>query len=69
MNNTFSLQEKSQTGNLDSNFILRQYKLDLMAIIMQKKATNPRLTQKEIAKELGYSTSSLQRHKQDQSLL
>ena len=32
-----------------------------MARFMEKKAMNPRFTQKEIAKELGYSTSSSQR--------
>ena len=31
MNNTFSLQQKSQTANLDSNLINRQGKLELMA--------------------------------------
>ena len=45
MNNTFSLQQISQTGNLDSNLIFRQYNFDLTAKFMQIKATNPRLTQ------------------------
>ena len=69
MNNTFSLQRISQTGNLDGNLITRQYKLDLMAGFMEIKATNPRSTQKEIAKELGYSTSSLQGYRQDINML
>ena len=29
--NTFSLEQISKTGNLDSNSVLRQYQLDLMA--------------------------------------
>ena len=31
MNNRFSLQQISKTGNLDLNLISRQYKLDLMS--------------------------------------
>ena len=50
MFNTFSSQQVSQTGNLDSNLILRQYKLDLMNMFKELKSLNPRLTQKEIAK-------------------
>ena len=42
MNDTFSLQQISQTGNLDSNLILRQYKFDLMARFMEIKSNNPK---------------------------
>ena len=41
MKNTFSLQQMSQTGNLDSNLILRQYKFDPMAWFYGKKSMNP----------------------------
>ena len=34
MNNTFSLQQISQTGILDSNLITRQDKLNIMARFM-----------------------------------
>ena len=36
MNNTFSLQQMSETGNVVSKLILREYKLDLMARFMEK---------------------------------
>ena len=65
MINTFSLEQISKTGSLVSNLKLRQYKLDLMARFMERKSINPKLTQKEIAKELGKSTSSLQRCRND----
>ena len=68
MNNTFSLEQISKTGELNANLILRQYKLDLMARFMEKKSNNPKLTQKEIAKELGYSSSTLQRYRNDISM-
>ena len=63
MNNIFSQSERSKTGNLDANLILRQHELDLMARFMEIKSTTPKLTQNEIAKELGYSNSSLLRYR------
>ena len=64
MNNTFSSQKISQTANLDGKLILRYYELELMASFLGIKSMNPTLTQKEIAKELGYSVSSLKRYRQ-----
>ena len=69
MHNIFSVQQKSQTGNLDSNLILRQYKLNLMAKLMEIKSINPKKTQDQIAKELGCSRSNLQRYRQDINML
>ena len=69
MNNTFSLQQITQTGNLDSKLLTRQYKLDLMTRCMELKVMNPRLTQKEIVKELGYSICSLQCCRHDINML
>ena len=50
ISNTFSSQKISQTGNLDGNLILRQYKLDQMARCMELKSINRRLRQDQIAK-------------------
>ena len=69
MNNTFSLQQRSQTGNLDSRLILRQYKLDLMARFMKIKSVNSRLRQDQIAKEIRCSSSTLQRYGKDMKML
>ena len=41
MNNSFSLQQTSETGNLDSNLITRQYNLNLMSKFMHNKLENP----------------------------
>ena len=65
MNNTFSLQQISRTGNLDSNLISRQYKQSLMAVFMRIKYENPKLKQSEIANQLGYSSSTLQGYRND----
>ena len=56
MNNTFSLEQISKTGNVDANSILLQHKLDLMARFMEIESINPKLKQKE----LGCSSSTLQ---------
>ena len=69
MNNTFSLQQISQTGTLDSNLLLRQCNFDLMARFMKIKAMNTNLTEKEIVEELEDPTSSLQRYRQDTNML
>ena len=65
MNNTFSLQQISKTGNLDTNLISRQHKLKLMADFMRIKNENPKLKKSEIANQLGYSSSILQRYRSD----
>ena len=65
MNNTFSLEKISRTVNLDANLIPRQQNLDLIARFMESKSINPKMKRKEIAKELGYSSSILQRHRND----
>ena len=62
MNNTFSLQQRTRTSNLDANSLSRQYKLNLVADFMRVKYENPQLKQSEIANQLGYSTSTLQRY-------
>ena len=53
MKSTFSLEQLSKTGSLDSNLMLRQYKIDLMARFVKIKSINPKLKQSEIARELG----------------
>ena len=63
MNNTFSLEQTSSAGNLDSDLILRQKELDLMARFIEIKSDHPNLRQDQIAKELGCSSSILQRYR------
>ena len=69
MNNTFSLEQISKTGSLDSILITRHYKLDLRARFMEIKSPNPKLKQSELAKELRCSSSTLQRYRQDINML
>ena len=68
MNNTFSLQQIPKTSNLDAILISRQYELNLMADFTRVKYENPKLKQNEIANQLRYSTSALQRYKNDKNM-
>ena len=65
MNNTFSLEQLSKTGNLDANLILHQYKINLMSRFREVKSVNPKIKQSGIAKELGCSSSTLQGSRHD----
>ena len=69
MNNSFSLQQIQKTSNLDANLIWRQYKLNLMADFMRVENKNPKIKQIEIANQLGISSSTIQRYKNDINML
>ena len=69
MNNSFSLQQLQKTSNLDANLKSRQYKLNLMADFMRVKNENPKMKQSEIASQLGYSSITLQRYRNDINML
>ena len=69
MNNSFSLQQIQKTSNLDANLISRQYKLNLMTDFMRVKYENPRMKQTEIANQLGMSSSTVQRYRNDINML
>ena len=65
MNNTFSLKQISTTGNIDSNLISHQFKLNLMADFMRIKYENPKLKQSDKANPSSKSFSTLQRYRND----
>ena len=69
MNYSFSLQQIQKTSNLDANLISRQYKLNLMADFMRVKYENPKMKQSQIANQLGLSSSTLQRYRNDINML
>ena len=69
MNNTFSLEQIAQTGDLNADWIMRQYKMDKKAKFMEIKTTNPTLKQYEIAEELKISCSTLKRYRREMNML
>ena len=68
MINSFSLQQIQKTSNLDANLVSRQYKLNLMTDFMRVKYENPKMKQSEIANQIGLSTSTLQRYRNDRNM-
>ena len=52
-------------NNLDYNLTLLRNKLDLMGRFMKIKSVNPKLKQDQIGKELDWSSSTLQRFRND----
>ena len=69
MNNSFSLQQIQKTSNLDANLVSRQYKLNLMADFLSVKYENPKMKQSGIANQLGKTSSTLQRYRNDINML
>ena len=63
MNNTFSLQQISTTGNIDINLISRHQNPNLMAGFMRLKYENLKVKQSQKVNQLSYSTSTLQRYR------
>ena len=52
MNNTVPLEQISKTGHIDSNLIIHQNKLDLLARFLKIKSVNPKIGQDQIAKRI-----------------
>ena len=70
MNNISYLEKISKTGNLDTNLVLPQNKLDLRArFFMENKSVNPKIKHDQIAKGLGRSSSTLKRYRNDLQLI
>ena len=69
MNNSFSLQQIQKTSNPDAYLISRQHKLNLMADFMRIKNESQKLKQSEIASLSGYSSSTLERYKEDVNMV
>ena len=65
LNNTFSSDQISKTGDLNVDLITRQYKLDKMAKFMEIKSINTKLKQSEIANELKIPTSTIRRYRRE----
>ena len=65
MNNSFSLQQIQKSSNLDANLVSRQNKLNLMAEFMRLNYENPKLKQSQLVNQIGLSSSTSQRYRND----
>ena len=69
MNNSFSSQQISETGNLDSKMVSRQFSLNINVKFMQIKFEYRKTKQSEKTDQLGYSSSVLQSYRNDIDML
>ena len=65
-NLTIDMAAKSE--NFSSNSFLRLYKQNMMLKIMEMKTNEPKLTQKEICNQLGFSDSTIKRYRDDNNM-
>ena len=61
MNNKFTIDQPSKSETIDPNSINRLYKINKMLDFMAIRSNDPRMTQKQICKELKISDSSIKR--------
>ena len=65
MNNRFSYDNMIKSKSIQPNDLIRTYKLDRCCDFMELKYNNPRMTQKQICNQLGFSDSTIKRYRDD----
>ena len=65
MNKRFSYDNIIKSRSIEPNDLIRTYKLDRCCDFMEEKFNNPKLTQKQICKQLGFSDSTIKRYRDD----
>ena len=63
--NNFTIDMATKSENLNSNSILRLFKQNMMLKFMEIKSNEPKLTQRQICNQLGYSDSTIKRFRHD----
>ena len=65
MSKIFSYDNMIKSKSIEPNDLIRTYKLDRCCDFMEVKFNNPKLTQKQICKQLGFSDSTIRRYRDD----
>ena len=65
MNKRFSYDIMIKSRSIEPNDIIRTFKLDRCCDFMEEKYNNPRLTQKEICNQLGFTDRTIRRYRDD----
>ena len=65
MSSNFTIDQLTESETLDPNSIYRIYKLNIMCKFMENKSNNPKLTQKEISKQLGFSDNTIKQYRDE----
>ena len=65
MNKRFSYDSMIKSRSVEPSDIIRTFKLDRCCDFMEEKYNNPKLTQKEICNQLGFSDRVIRRYRDD----
>ena len=65
MNKRFSYDNMIKSRSIEPSDIIRTFKLDRCCDFMEEKYNNPKLTQKEICNQLGFSDRAIRRYRDD----
>ena len=65
MSKSFSYDKIIKSRSIEPNDLIRTYKLDQRCDFMEEKFNNPRWTQKQVCKQLGFSDSTIKRYRDD----
>ena len=61
LKNNFAIDMAAKSEILNTNSILRLYKQNIQFNVMEVKSNEPKLKQKQISKQLGFSDSTIKR--------
>ena len=65
MNKGFSYDNMIKSRSIEPSDIIRTFKLDRCCDFMEEKYNNPRLTQKEICNQPGFTDRTIRRYRDD----
>ena len=65
MNKRFSYDNMIKSRSIEPSDIIRTFKLDRCCDFMEEKYKNPKLTQKEICNQLGFTDRTIRRYRDD----
>ena len=65
MNKRFSYDNMLKSRSTEPNDLIRTFKLDRCCDFMEEKYNNPKLTQKQICNQLGFTDRTIRRYRDD----
>ena len=65
MNKRFSYDNMLKSRSIEPSDIIRTFKLDRCCDFMEEKYNNPKLTQKQICNQLGFTDRFIRRYRDD----
>ena len=65
MNKRFSYDNMLKSRSIEPSDIIRTFKLDRCCDFMEEKYNNPKLTQKQICNQLGFTDRTIRRYRDD----